>query len=92
MLCREHSRCTHCENLVSCEGTFDPNYQILINDAGDYQCVDSDECTTNRCACDVELATSVANYTKLKKIDGFDVFSNNFVLSFWCLFGCRKRR
>lgn len=61
-VCREHSRCTHCEKFVTCDGSFDTNYQILINDSGDYECVDMDECTKNRCMCDVDFAVTVANY------------------------------
>ena len=38
------------------------SYDILVNDQGDYECVDMDECTKNRCMCDVEFAVTVANY------------------------------
>jgi Cu/Zn superoxide dismutase len=61
-VCRAHSKCSHCEKFVTCEGNLASSYDILVNDEGDYECVDMDECTKNRCMCDVEFAVTVANY------------------------------
>ena len=61
-ICRGHSRCVHCEKYVTCEGVFDTSYEILINDQDGFECVDMNECTKNRCMCDVEYAVAVANY------------------------------
>ena len=57
-ICRQWSKCRKCEEITQCEGDLDLNYTPTI--AFDFAtltlvttCDDMNECTTNRCECDL---------------------------------------
>merc|ERR1712110_428334 len=70
-ICRAWSQCTHCESLSTCTGSLDLSYEILADSNGNYLCDNQNECTTNRCECDVDLANSLASYFDSNTLGAF---------------------
>ena len=57
-ICRQWAKCRKCEEIQSCTGELDVNYTpTLAFDATTFtlvtQCLGMNECTTNRCECDL---------------------------------------
>jgi hypothetical protein len=57
-VCRQWAKCKKCEVIEGCEGELDLNYSpTLAFDMATFtlvtECLDMNECTTNRCECDL---------------------------------------
>jgi hypothetical protein len=76
-ICRTWAMCNRCENLIECEGEIDPNYEVVytqtvnctcvtgtrdLSDFISYECVNQNECTKNRCECDMSYALELYSY------------------------------
>ena len=64
LTCRSWAQCRHCEEYAACEGEISDAYtpKVTFTLAGlEYSCDDLNECTTNRCMCDVAYSVQLAN-------------------------------